>query len=176
MFIIAVPFARLAERDVTRTTFKCCRKFCSFASKQIVTAHVASPWCTDLQQRMLLDRFLCDVQQASRFSYTAQLVSCESSCSYHLKLKMWQQWIWKVFHCKIPICKTGSQDPSKLPPPWIFLYARHSQVHIFLIRNGCAHLLQQYALGTVLQLEGAALTHGASFSLGGLGLPLSMLI
>ena len=166
----------LAERGVARTTFKCCRKFCFFASKQIVTAHVASPWCTDLQQRMLLDRFLCDVQQASRFSYTAQLVSCESSCSYHLKLKMWQRWTWKLIHCKIPICKTGSQDPSKLPAPCFFLYARHPQVHSFLIRNGCAHLLHQHALGTVLQLEGAALTHGALFSLEGLESLLSILI
>ena len=74
--------------------------------------------CTDLQQRMLLDWFLCDVQQASRFNYTARLVSCEGSCSCHLKLKMWQQWIWKVFHCKIPICKIESQDPSKLPAPF----------------------------------------------------------
>ena len=119
MFIIAVSFARLAEGDVTRTTFKCW-KFCSFASKRIVMAHVASPWCTDLQQRMLLDRFLCDVQQASRFNYTTWLVSCESSCSCHLKLKMWQQWIWKVFHCKIPICKTESQDPRKMLAPWVF--------------------------------------------------------
>ena len=153
MFIIAVPFAWLAERDVTRTTFKCCRKFCSFASKQIVMAHVASPWCPDLQQRMLLDRFLCDVQQASRFNYTARLVSCESSCSCHLKLKMWQQWIWKVFPCKIPICKTECQDPSKLPVPWVFLYARHPQVRSFLIGNGCAHLLQQHVLGTVCSLR-----------------------
>ena len=54
-----------------------------------------------------------------------------------------------------------------------FLYARHPQVHSFLTGNGCAHLLQQHALGTALQLEGAALTHGALFSLGGLGLLLS---
>ena len=55
IFIIVVLFVRLAERDVTRTTFKCCRNFCSFVSKWIVTANVISPWCTDLQQGMLLD-------------------------------------------------------------------------------------------------------------------------
>ena len=31
-----------------------------------------------------------------------------------------------------------------------FLYARHPQMHSFLIRNGYAHLLQQHAVGTVL--------------------------
>ena len=51
-----------------------------------------------------------------------------------------------------------------------FLYARHPQVHSFLIGNGCADLLQQHTLGTVLQLEGTALTYGALVSLGGLGL------
>ena len=120
MFIIVVPFAGLAERDVTRTTFKYCRNFCSFTSKSIVTAYVTSPWCTDLQQGMLLDQFLCDGQQASRFNHTAQLVSCARSCNCHLKLKMWQWWIWKVFDCKVPICKTEFQDPSKLPVPWVF--------------------------------------------------------
>ena len=58
MFIIVIPLARLAERDVTRTTFKYCRNFCSFASKSIVTAYVTSPWCPDLQQGMLLNQ-LC---------------------------------------------------------------------------------------------------------------------
>ena len=124
MFIIVIPFARLAERDVTRTTFKGCRKFCSFAFKPTVTAHVASLWCTDLQQRVLLDWFLCDLQQASRFNCTERLVSCDSSCSCHLKLKMWQRWIWNP---KIPanclrlgffVCQTSS---SAQLPDWKWL-------------------------------------------------------
>ena len=54
-----------------------------------------------------------------------------------------------------------------------FFYARQPNVYCFLIKNGFAHLLLQQALGAVLRLEGAALTHGALFFLGGLGLLLS---
>ena len=109
---------------------KWCRTFCSFPPKQIVMADLASPWCTDHQQWMLLDRFICDVEQASRFNYTAWIVSCESSCSCHLKLKMWQRWIWKVFCKRYLFVKQNPNIPAHCLHLGVFVFKTSSNAQL----------------------------------------------